>query len=86
MPRFFLDIANGDGYHRDETGDEFADFEEACDHTQALLAEVAQDKCPGGRRFDIMCELRNESGRIIYRAQLMLRAEQVVEAATPEAG
>ena len=80
MPRFFFDIRDADGFHRDEAGDEFESFQEARDQAQSLLPDIARAELPDGELHEIMCEVRSDANRIVYRAKLTLRAGMVDEA------
>ena len=80
MPSFFFDIQDGDGFHPDAFGDEFNSLKDACDQAQVLLPDIARGELPGGERHEIMCEVRNEANRIVYRVRLTFRGEWVDEA------
>ena len=70
MPRFFFDVRDAQGFHRDEIGDDFANFEEARDQAQALLPDIAREELPDGELHQITCEVRDSTGRIVYRGHL----------------
>ena len=70
MPRYFFDIQDAKGLHRDDVGDEFADFEEAREQAQGLLPDIAREELPDGELHKIVCEVRDETGRAVYRGQL----------------
>ncbi len=80
MPRFYFDIYNIKGFLRDDFGDIFVSFEEAREQAQSLLPDIAREELPDGEIHEIMCQVRNEASRIVYRAKLTLRAEVVDEA------
>ena len=80
MPRFYFDIYNIKGFHRDDFGDIFVNFDEAREQAQSLLPDIAREELPDGELHEIMCQVRNEANRIVYRAKLTLKAEVVDEA------
>ena len=79
MPRFFFDIINADKLTRDDFGADMSGIEEARDQAISLLPDIARDDLPDGDVHDFVCEVRSETGRIVYRARLMLRAGTVDE-------
>ena len=79
MARYYFDVHDSQGFHRDEDGDEFGSLKEAQDQAQALLPDIAREELPDGELHEITCEVRNDAGRIIYRARLTLRADVVDE-------
>lgn len=70
MPRFFFDVRDAKGFHRDETGDDFASFEEARDQAQSLLPDIAREELPDGELHQITCEVRDNTGRVVNRGKL----------------
>ena len=70
MPRFFFDVRDAQGFHHDEIGDDFADLEEARDQAQALLPDIARAELPDGELHVITCDVRDSTGRIVYRGHL----------------
>ena len=70
VPLYFFDVHDGNGFHRDEFGDDFDSFEEAREHAQALLPDIARTELPDGELHVIMCEVRDKTGRIVYRGKL----------------
>ena len=70
MPRFFFDIHDAKGSHRDEFGDELADFEEAREQAQAILPDIVREELPDGELHKITCEVRDETGEIVYRGEI----------------
>ena len=70
MPRFFFDVHNAIGSHRDDFGDEFATFEEARDQAQSLLPDIAREELPDGELHVITCDVRDDTGRVVYRGKL----------------
>ncbi len=73
MTRFFFDVRSSKGLQRDEIGEEFADFEEARKRAQVLLPGITQQDLPDGELHQILCEVRNEAGKMVYRGALTFR-------------
>lgn len=71
MARYYFDVHNGSGFHRDDIGDEFPTFAEAREQAQALLPDIAREELPDGETHMMVCEVRDEAGRIVYRGRLM---------------
>ncbi len=70
MPRYFFDISDAKGFHRDEFGNEFVSLDEARDQAQSLLPDIAREELPDGELHQITCEVRDDTGRIVYRGKL----------------
>lgn len=70
VPRFFFDIRDCKGFHRDEVGDEFSGFEEAREQCQGLLPDIARGELPAGDLHTITCDLRDETDRVVYRGRI----------------
>lgn len=70
MPRYYFDVHDSRGSHRDEVGDEFADFEDARTQCQSLLPDLAREELPDGELHIITCDVRDEAGRIVYRGRI----------------
>ena len=73
MPRYYFDVRDADGFHRDDVGDDFDDFTEARDQAQVLLPDIARKELPDGELHLISCDVRNEGGEIVYRGELTFR-------------
>ena len=73
MPRYFFDVHDGQGFHRDDVGDEFDGFDEARTQAQALLPDIARDELPDGDLHEISCDVRDETGRVVYRGEMIYR-------------
>ena len=76
MAVFYFDVQFGGEHHRDEFGDTFRTVAEAVAHVQALLPDLARDY-PLDERSSIACELRDEKGQIVYRAEFIFRSTHV---------
>lgn len=70
MLRYFFDVQDAKGLHRDEFGDEFASPTEAMSQAQAVLGSIFQDEIPDGEDHKAACEIRDEAGVVIYRGEL----------------
>ncbi len=70
MPRYYFDVYDAKGFHCDHIGDEMRDFEEARQQAQSLLPDLARDELPDGELHTVACEVRDGSGRIVYRGRL----------------
>ena len=44
MPRYYFDITDSRGFHRDEVGDNFDGFDEARDQCQGLLTDEISEE------------------------------------------
>ena len=75
MARNYFDVRDREGFHPDEFGDEFDSFGDARDQAQALLPAIACEELPGGELHTITCDMRNETGRVVYRGVLTYRGE-----------
>ena len=70
MPRFFFDVRNSRGFHRDEVGDELPGFKEAREQCQGLLPDIAREELPDGELHTVTCNVRDEADRVVYRGRL----------------
>lgn len=70
MLKYFFDVRDAKGTHRDNVGDDFVDFEEARDHAQAIISDIVREELPDGERCEVVCEIRNQSGGIVYRGEI----------------
>ena len=77
MPRYFFDLHISDGLHRDEFGEDFVDHRAAHDHAQALLPNIIRAELPDGDWHDISCDVRDETGRVIYRGEITYRGTRL---------
>lgn len=71
--RYYFDLQDAEGHHRDDTGLLCDDFESARCQAQSVLPEIARDQMPDGEHLRLACEVRDEAGRIVYRAELTFR-------------
>ena len=70
MSHYYFDIRDSRGLHQDEFGDEFDSMEEARRQAQSILPDIARGELPDGKSHTITCDLRDETGRIVYQSKL----------------
>jgi hypothetical protein len=70
MPRYYFDTADGDHHAPDNVGAEFPDLDVAADEAVRALSDIARDVLPDGDRRDLVTSVRDESGRVVFRATL----------------
>ncbi len=73
MAKFYFDIRNVTDFHRDEVGDDFDSFDEARTQAQCLLPDIAREELPDGDMHTVVCDVRDETGRIVYRGEITYR-------------
>ena len=73
MPRYFFDVRDGQGLHRDTVGDECQSFDEARAMAQTLLPDIVRSDLPDGELHAVTCDVRDEAGRTVYRGELTYR-------------
>ena len=84
MARFFFDIDDGHVQSRDGEGLELADAAEARKAGIAILPDIAREELPDGDRRVFICQVRDESGTVIFIATLSLVAEWVGHSSPPQ--
>lgn len=82
-PRYFFDVSDSQGFHRDEIGDDYANFEEARDQAQMLLPDIAREELPDGELHTITCDVRDEADRVVYRGKLTYEGRRDPDASSP---
>ena len=75
MPLFYFDINDGDCLIRDDEGTDLVDSRAARNEAIGVLPSIAKDELPDGDRRDFVSEVRDASGRVIFRATLSLTTE-----------
>ena len=78
MARYYFDVQDGKGFHPDDIGDDFDSFEEARKQCQALLPDIAREELPDGELHTITCNVRDDTGRVLYRGELTYRGTRFV--------
>ena len=76
MARFFFDLRDSRGWYQDRIGEVLDTVDDACIQAQALLSDIAGDEMPAGDDYRILCEVRDEGDRIVYRGTLTYEGVQ----------
>ena len=74
MSRYFFDIDDGERSVMDIDGLEMPDRESVRHAAIDVLPDVARDELPDGDHRSFVCSVRNEAGKVIFRACLSLEA------------
>ncbi len=73
MPRFYFDTHDGSVMNRDVEGHDLADYQSARSQALQTLPDMARDTLTkDGDRRDIIVDIRDEDGQVIYTASLSL--------------
>jgi hypothetical protein len=72
MPRYFFDVTDHEGKHRDDVGIECADFEAARQHAAVALPEMMREMMPNGMHSEVLVEIRDSDERELMRATIKL--------------
>ncbi len=75
MPCYFIETNDGDASMRDGDGHDFKNDGAARIAALAALPDMARDKIPDGDSRTFSVSVRNEHGRIIYKATMSLKGE-----------
>ncbi len=75
MPRFFLDIHDGEAFTPDREGLDLDSLEAAKDEAKKTLPDIVKDEMPDGDRRDFTVDVKNEAGWIVWRVTLSLVVE-----------
>jgi hypothetical protein len=70
MSRYYFDVRDSSGFHRDEFGEDLDSFEAARMQCQCLLPDIAREELPDGEVHSITCDVRDEADRVVYRGKL----------------
>ncbi|AZO82007.1 MULTISPECIES: hypothetical protein [unclassified Bosea (in: a-proteobacteria)] len=84
MPKFTITTDGGEGPERSDEALEFADTKAVIDDAQIALVEMAREKLPNGKHADFEVKVEDETGRVIYVAEMHFKArteENVANAA-----
>jgi hypothetical protein len=73
--RYFFDFNGGDGLLIDDEGLEFDDVGAARKAAIASLPEAAADGLPNGDEHEFAVNVRDEIGRVVFKAKLALSTE-----------
>lgn len=77
MPRFFIDLHDGNNFIKDDEGFDLPDAEAAHERLVRIMAKIAQGFTPTPERQDYLAIVRDASGRIVFRGHLSLDVEKV---------
>jgi hypothetical protein len=77
MPLYFSDFEDGRTKHVDRTGTELGDVAMVPGEAVELLKSVLRDISPGADDRTFIVNVRNDIGRIIFRASLVLKTEWI---------
>lgn len=72
MPKFYLDMYDGEQFSRDPHGLELENSEEARKEAMSVLPDLARAVLPDGDRRDFTVDVRTAAGEVIYTATLSL--------------
>ncbi len=75
MPRYFIDTDDEVLLVRDEDGHDLHSLKAARDAAHIALADMAQQKMPDGESRTFQASVRDESGTLVYVANLKLTGE-----------
>jgi hypothetical protein len=75
MPRYYFDSTDGDHHVPDDVGLEFPDLDAAAHEAVQALPDIARDALPDGDRRDFVTNVRDEIGKVLFRATLSLTVE-----------
>lgn len=74
MPLYFFDIDDGARKSRDTEGTELPDRQALRREAIGILPDIAREELPDGDRRTFTCSVRDQSGAVIFVADLSLRA------------
>ena len=78
MPLFYFDTITDQHRVRDQEGLELPDWEAARKEAIKVLPDIARDELPNnGNRRDIIADVRDETGRIVFTAHLSFAARRI---------
>ena len=77
MPRFYLDLREGERLVSDEEGLEFDGLDAAEYETAKTAAQIWWDRLLKGNPRDITVEVRNEHGQQVLKATISMRVCRV---------
>ncbi|TPM25576.1 hypothetical protein [Mesorhizobium sp. B2-3-4] len=72
MPRYFLDLYNGDGLTVDDHGQVFETRDRLRREAILILPDIVRDEMIENERTAITVKVRDESGRQIFEASLVI--------------
>jgi hypothetical protein len=75
MPRFYIDIHDGDDFIPDHQGIDLEGVEDAKAEAVNTLPDMARDGLPEGDSRDFVVTVRDETDRPVWRVRLSLVVE-----------
>ena len=75
MPRFYIDIHDGDDFIPDHQGLDLEGIEDAKAEAVNTLPDMARDGLPAGDSRDFVVTVRDETDRPVWRVRLALVIE-----------
>ena len=78
MAKYYFDIHDGDHDAKDDEGTDFPDLEAMRKSALALLPDIAREVMPNdGNRRDVIVDVRDSNGMVVFTATLSLIARWV---------
>ena len=75
MPRYYFDIRDGDYVQKDNEGTVLGGLAEAKAQAVRTLPDIARDEVPDGDQREFVIEVKDENGRPLLTARLVLAVE-----------
>lgn len=70
MPRYFFDVQDSRGLHRDRVGDELATLGDAVEQARIILPDIMLEEPLVAHMHTVTCDVRDEAGRVLYRGKM----------------
>ncbi len=77
MSHYFIDLHDGANYVKDTVGFDLADEDAVRNKLVRIMAKIAQGLTPDPDRQDYLALVRDDTGRLLFRAHLSLDIERV---------
>lgn len=77
MARYYFDTRDAGGFHHDDVGLDCDSFEAAREQAQSVLPALARDQLPDGEHCVFACDVRDETGRSVYHAEMTFYGRRV---------
>ncbi len=77
MSRFYFNVCDNGDVLRDTEGTDLDDLEAVREAAIGLLPALVQDELPDGLGHDFSVQVCDETGRLVFKASLVLSAEYV---------
>lgn len=76
MPKYFVDLQDGDVVHEDDEGSDLSSVEDARKEAINTLSLIAKDELPDGEHREFIAIVRDAGGTALYRATLTFHEER----------